>query len=168
MEPPSEVWWANISSSSLLPLVLPPVLAAPLGPVLAAVAVVVAVGHSAHDDPGHHHHEPHQHQQWTHASEVTHSKHSQWLWFDKSGVLKFQTIWIILFVFQEKKMFDLFLWKVCLKCAPELNSFKSLLSDSNKCYNKTDSHGTKADVKDYIQIGRDSLTFSRFLTLKKI
>ena len=74
---PSEVWWANISSSSSsLPLVLPPVLAAPLGPVLATVAVVVAVGHSAHDHPGHHHHQPHQHQQWTHASEVTHSKHS--------------------------------------------------------------------------------------------
>ena len=65
-------------------------------------------------------------------------------------------------------MFDLFLGKVCLKCVPELNSFKSLLSDPHKCYNKTDCQGTKADVKDYIQIGRDSLTFSRFLTLKNI
>ena len=63
---------------------------------------------------------------------------------------------------------DLFLGKVCLKCVPELNSFKSLLSDPNKCYNKTDCHGSKADVKDYIQIGRDSLTFSRFLTLENI
>ena len=86
----------------------------------------------------------------------------------QDDVFKFQQILIVLFVFAEKKMFDLFLRKVCLKCVPELNSFKSLLSDPNKCYNKTDCQGTKADVKDYIQIGRDSLTFSRFLTLKNI
>ena len=48
---------------------------------------------------------------------------------------------------------------------PELNSFESLLSDSDECYNKTNRHCAQANVKNYIQICRDSLPFRGFLAI---
>ena len=48
---------------------------------------------------------------------------------------------------------------------PELNSFESLLSDSDECYNKTNCHRAQANVKNYIQICRDSLPFRGFLAI---
>ena len=48
---------------------------------------------------------------------------------------------------------------------PELNGFKSLLSDTNEGYNDSYGHRTQSYIEDYIQVRCDPLTFGWFLEI---